>query len=306
MARGDLDAALADCDRAIDLAPDLAEAYHVRGLAHEKNEDWDRAVAEHTRAVALAPAQADYRCQRGRACHGKKDLTRAWRDFAKAIELDAGHADAHLGLAEVALETGKWNEAAKYCTAALELHHANPAAAYAYRGGAYFALERRREAAADVDQALKLDPKCGWAYLVGARLLDDVGKNAKAQDWYDMARALDARLAKTIEVQRQRHLRVLNNTEDELTVWVRYETLNEEGLWEWRPAGGEWGSWTVPAGKAINLADDSRLLEARQVRIYAVTDRGKTLGDRQKVWEVTSGKGYLGLAPNYFTYTIDP
>ena len=51
--KGDLDGAIADYSKAIELNPKIAEAYNNRGLARYDKEDFDGAIADYTkRAVA--------------------------------------------------------------------------------------------------------------------------------------------------------------------------------------------------------------------------------------------------------------
>jgi len=57
-AQGDLAAAVADCDRAIELlpnGPDRAMAYNNRGRARHAQGDVAEAIADYDRAIELAP-----------------------------------------------------------------------------------------------------------------------------------------------------------------------------------------------------------------------------------------------------------
>lgn len=53
--RGDVDAALAQCDRTIELHPHFAPAYFTRGVIQEQRKDLDQSAAAFRRAVTLAP-----------------------------------------------------------------------------------------------------------------------------------------------------------------------------------------------------------------------------------------------------------
>jgi len=54
--KGDLDQAIADYTRAIELNPNYAAAYNSRGLAHASKGDYTRALADVTKADELVPS----------------------------------------------------------------------------------------------------------------------------------------------------------------------------------------------------------------------------------------------------------
>ena len=53
--KGDLDGALADCNRAILLKPDSAEAFNNRGLARAGKGDLDGALSDFDESIRLQP-----------------------------------------------------------------------------------------------------------------------------------------------------------------------------------------------------------------------------------------------------------
>ncbi|GIK67261.1 MAG: hypothetical protein BroJett018_50550 [Chloroflexota bacterium] len=54
-AKGDLDGAIADYNRAIQLNPQDAEAYTNRGVAYEKKGEMKKAAADYGRVLELRP-----------------------------------------------------------------------------------------------------------------------------------------------------------------------------------------------------------------------------------------------------------
>ncbi len=128
---GNYQTALAEVDAVIELAPNFADAYFVRGLIQEALEDDERAMSAYSQAIELDPEYADAYNNRGLV-------------YQKMGNLDAAIAD--------------W-------TAALEI---NPelVSSYFNRARAYFALEDYAAAKADVlkVQDLSDDPeKLTWA-----------------------------------------------------------------------------------------------------------------------------------------------
>jgi tetratricopeptide (TPR) repeat protein len=62
----DYDEALADCDRAIEMAPDRSECYHWRAVVYTRKGDDGQAIVDITRAIEANPQRAPYyytRCE---------------------------------------------------------------------------------------------------------------------------------------------------------------------------------------------------------------------------------------------------
>src|SRR6266496_4192063 len=91
-AKGDLDGAIADFNRAIELDPKLAISYHNRGLAQKAK----GAIPDFNRAIELNPKfAAGAYSNRGLAKQAKGDLDGAIADFNRAIELNPKDAGAY-------------------------------------------------------------------------------------------------------------------------------------------------------------------------------------------------------------------
>ncbi len=58
LAKGDVDAAVADCSRAIDLSPKLTSAWATRAQARAKKGELQGAIADYERALELDPASS--------------------------------------------------------------------------------------------------------------------------------------------------------------------------------------------------------------------------------------------------------
>src|SRR5215510_7245666 len=69
-------------------SPRAAEDHHKRGLALGKQGELDRAIAEFDKAIELNPRLADAWCNRGIAYYSKGDSDRAMADLSQAIALD--------------------------------------------------------------------------------------------------------------------------------------------------------------------------------------------------------------------------
>jgi tetratricopeptide (TPR) repeat protein len=83
-------------NRAIEIDPGYAPAYHGRGLAYLDQGDRDRAIADFGEAIRLAPSDARARYHRGVAYSRAGDYDRALTDFGEAIGLNPGYAAAYM------------------------------------------------------------------------------------------------------------------------------------------------------------------------------------------------------------------
>lgn len=87
-----LEAAIADFDKASELAPNQPGPYINRGTAWEGLKEWDKAIADYNRGLALDPEDAVALNNRGNAEGGKGDWEAARQDFYHAAELARGFA----------------------------------------------------------------------------------------------------------------------------------------------------------------------------------------------------------------------
>jgi tetratricopeptide (TPR) repeat protein len=91
---GNIQAALADFDRVLELDPKSARAFHLRGLAHEKAGDYTEAIADLSKAIEINP-------QYGAAYYSRANL------FSKIGKTDQATEDIEMvtHLTEVNIET---------------------------------------------------------------------------------------------------------------------------------------------------------------------------------------------------------
>jgi tetratricopeptide (TPR) repeat protein len=83
----DVNAAIADLTKAVELKPDYAEAYNLRGMGYWRLKDTPRALADESKAIELDPALARTHRTRGYIYLQQHEHDRALADFSNAIEL---------------------------------------------------------------------------------------------------------------------------------------------------------------------------------------------------------------------------
>lgn len=156
---GDFAGAVAACDDALRINPQLAHAYNTRGAARYNLGDFAGALADCDRALAL---QTNY----PGACFNRAAVRTALNDFAGAV------AD---------------------CDRALDLQPDKPGV-YHCRAVARYGLLDFRGSIADCDRALALDPRFAPALAARAAALNGLGYCRQAIPDCDRALALDPRL----------------------------------------------------------------------------------------------------------------
>ena len=97
-----------------------AEEYNNRGLDRQNRGDLDGAIADYTRALQLESNDASIYFGRGAARQKKNDLEGALADYNKAIELDPSHALAHASPGVVKVLLKKSDYAADFAGACFE------------------------------------------------------------------------------------------------------------------------------------------------------------------------------------------
>ena len=127
---GNVEAALAACQKVLDAEPDVAFGYAIRALIHRQRQDHASFIADCTEAIKLGLREAEV-------------------FFARAVARDY---------------LGQRQEALADCTAAIEIDP-KYVEAYNSRGLIQTLLGQANEALADLSEAIRLAPNWGLPYL---------------------------------------------------------------------------------------------------------------------------------------------
>ncbi len=191
--RGDLQGAVADCSKAIELDPGLAIAWSRRAWARGKGGDRAGEIVDLNEALRLDPAQALWWGRRGTARHARGDREGALADLSKAIELDPTLARVWLDRGIARGEKGDVDGEVSDLTRALELDpglslaRADLGLVRATRGDLDGALE-------DLTKAIALDPSVAEVWRKRGRIRALRGDRAGAIDDDTRAIELDPKL----------------------------------------------------------------------------------------------------------------
>jgi len=182
--KGDYDKAIADYTETIRLEKDgydRSRRYESRAKAYIAKKDWDNAIADYTELIRRASDVGEYYSGRAQAYLAKGDYDKAIADYTSAVakytadvrrnpnaeyyKRDLRNAEEGLKNAQetllspgrAALDKKNWDKAIAGFTEAVRLAP-NFAGAYSSRAEAYIGKRKYKEARADVDKALQLDP----------------------------------------------------------------------------------------------------------------------------------------------------
>jgi tetratricopeptide (TPR) repeat protein len=165
----------------------LAWSHTNRGMAYMFKGDLDRAMNDFNKAVELDPSYAMALIDRGTAYDNKGDHEHAIADFDAAIKLDPKSADALTGRCAARAEAGSdLQQALADCEQSLAIR-GKDAGALNSRAFTYLRLGKFDEAIADYNSALKSNPKLASALYGRGLAKQKKGDSAGGQ--IDMASA---------------------------------------------------------------------------------------------------------------------
>jgi protein O-mannosyl-transferase len=166
---GDIEGALNDINKALQLKPDYDLAYYNRGNIYREKNDLKSAAADYTHAIEINPNYISAYTNRGNARLGMGEYQAAIFDYNKAIYLspDLKEAVNGRGIANVFL--GKYQEALSDFSKAIKLDP-KYSDAYYNRGKLLKILKRYPEALADLNMAIQTDPENLKIFLLRAKV----------------------------------------------------------------------------------------------------------------------------------------
>jgi tetratricopeptide (TPR) repeat protein len=190
----DIDGAIADMTKSIELNQRYVDAFFIRGHCLSLKGDRDRALLDYDKVIELAPtAPGVERVYNIRSVIRilKGDTAGALQDLQTAIELNPNYAESFSNRGVTRSLRGDQSGAAADYDKALELNP-NLVAAYIGRGILRFERQNLEGAMADVNRALELAPKAAKQYVDRAVLHTLAGEVDLALADIKKASALDA------------------------------------------------------------------------------------------------------------------
>jgi tetratricopeptide (TPR) repeat protein len=182
-AHGAYDRSLADFSKAIEIAPDNAASYLMRGRARSEkaassdapHNDYGSAIDDFSQAIRLDPNHANAYVERAASWSKIKEPARALSDYSEAIRIDPTNAvlywrraDVRRAMSAASKDIDGLNEALADCDKSLALVRYDPRT-YRARADVLAALEHFDEALLDYSKAINRDPNHADAYAGRAR-----------------------------------------------------------------------------------------------------------------------------------------
>jgi tetratricopeptide (TPR) repeat protein len=196
----------------VELYPDTAEAYILRGLAYAQLNNINRAIDDYTRAIGVLPYEWSAYTFRASAYAQTGKVSEALDDYDKAIELNPRYAPAYTGRSQLLDATGDsqgaqidqltasgialvgrqdFEGAISSFTEAIDIDSTDHRVSGAYynRALSYFSTDRLEEAVDDYTAALELAPNMHDSYL--GRGIAYVGLEETAKAGVDFAKRIE-------------------------------------------------------------------------------------------------------------------
>jgi tetratricopeptide (TPR) repeat protein len=190
-----LEAAVVDYDRALELDPTMAWVWSNRGITNRLMGQYEAAVADCDRALEIDSNSVWARVERGVAKRLMGQYEAAMVDFDSALELDPNYASAwaERGLAKV--QMGQYQTAVADFDCALELGDPNMARTWTQRAQAKMQMGQYQMAVADFDRALELIPSMADAWASRGQAKMQMGQYQTAVADFDRTLELDPNMA---------------------------------------------------------------------------------------------------------------
>ena len=191
--QGNVDQAIADAKKAIELDPKLAVAYQRRASALAAKGMGKDALADLEQAMTLtAPAaQADVLCDRAMLYAIGKDKTKAMADIEEALKRDPNWPRAHYLKGMAHLDLKEYNAAIASFSEAIRLNE-KYGEAWAFRGQAKLAKKELEPAVADFTKAIESNKKLVVAYVGRNEAYKKLKKTAESAADYAKIKELEA------------------------------------------------------------------------------------------------------------------
>jgi len=109
--KGQLDNAMIDLTKVVELGLKHAEAYSKRGIIYSKQGDYDKAISDYLNAITIDPICAEAFSNLGVAYHMKGDYSKAVINYTNAIEINATISELYYNRGLAYMHIGEYGKA---------------------------------------------------------------------------------------------------------------------------------------------------------------------------------------------------
>ncbi|XP_048830069.1 uncharacterized protein LOC125707163 [Brienomyrus brachyistius] len=142
--------------------PEVAEVFYNIGLCYVAQDNLSQAVDAFSDAVKIDPNLADAYHQRG-LCRMRLRQPKSVQDFNRALAIDPSHFQVYLSRAAFYEDHGRFAKAILNCTKAIQIQPKS-VKAYLHRGTLKFCRRMYSGAVEDFTSAIQTDNTCSFAY----------------------------------------------------------------------------------------------------------------------------------------------
>lgn len=180
-----------DMTKTLELNRRYEKAWVNRGNAYRDLGQTDAAIADYNEALKINKRFDKALNNRGAAYLKKGMYNEALADFNLVLEVDPGYVNGYINRAALYINPNvqKYDLAIQDYDRALQLDPANVQSRY-FRGVALKNLGKHAEALNDIDQAIALSPKTGLYHFTKAQVLRTLGRENEALQSAKQAQAL--------------------------------------------------------------------------------------------------------------------
>jgi tetratricopeptide (TPR) repeat protein len=276
---GKMDLAMQDCTTAIRINGSSPDPYRVRGLiysARNTDTDMDLAMRDWMKAIDLEPTFGWPYMDKARMHFDRAEYDKAVADYGKAAKVfkrnwEIAEACNSRGLCYFVLE--KLDKAIEDYDKAIQL---NPkwAAPYSNRAAARYQQNKLDRAIEDCNKAIQIEPRTAAAYRWRSQTYGRMGKIDLAKEDYALAVALDSRqrdlfVNTSFLVDIKEAFGVLESFRLGSTLTPE-ELFKTNSLDKWEPIGGE--SMTMSASTKSFLVGEQGRYEKLEFEMVAAAD----------------------------------
>jgi tetratricopeptide (TPR) repeat protein len=166
--------------KALDLAPNMTEAYEKRGILYFFQGKFDNVIQDFQTYIELSPPKFEAYRMLGMGYLKSGDYPSAIYNFTRAIEIDSKQANAYSNRAAAYFLSGNYHQTILDSSKAIELggDPRDIADAYRTRAKAFRKTDRNDLSAADIRSSWKIDPRYAYYYraLYGYANPQSIGK----------------------------------------------------------------------------------------------------------------------------------
>jgi tetratricopeptide (TPR) repeat protein len=210
------DKAISSATKAINLIPDFAPAYHIRGNAYYGKKNYVKSIEDHTATIKFIEEKekqfdkvldgddkineeidkfkkfkAMIYFNRGNAYDDSGDFKNAEKDFSESIRFNPEFANVYNSRGILYNKKGDYIKAIEDFTKAIQYKYILLHFAYNNRANALHNLERYEEAISDCQKAIEIAPTYAHAYNTFGLVYASMGDIDNAQLYYKKAIAID-------------------------------------------------------------------------------------------------------------------